>query len=127
MNRIAGAAFVLLWLLTIVLVVFWDQKLLSILACALGATAALLVIFRMRWWRAIGTAASLLFVANWALVFVQMGGGAPFEAYAAVVQSATDGNTLVGTSIVLGYEVMLPLVHLAATIALLVGLVKAKD
>jgi hypothetical protein len=127
MNKIAGTAFVLLWLFTIVLVMIWDQNLMSILACALGATAALLVIFRMRWWRAVGSAASLLFVVNWARAFVQIGGGAPFEAYAAVVQSATEGSADVAASIVLGYEVMLPLVHLAVAIALILGLVKGKE
>lgn len=126
MNKIAGAAFVVLWLLTVVLVVVWDQKLLSILACALGVTAALLVIFRMRWWRAIGAAASLLFLVNWALAFVQMGRGAPFEAYAAVIRSATRSSPLVDASIVLGYEVILPLVHLAIAMALIVALVKGK-
>ena len=124
MKKIAGSAFVLLWLITVVLVVVWDQNLLSILACALGVTAALQVIFRLRWWRAVGAAASLLFLVNWSLAFVQMGAGAPFEAYAEVVRGATGSNTLVGTSIVLGYEVILPLAHLAVGVALLVGRIK---
>lgn len=124
MNKIAGTSFVLLWLLTIVLVMVWDQKLLSILACALGVTAALLVIFSLRWWRAVGAVASALFVANWALAFLQLAGGAPFEAYAAVIRGATENNTLVGTSIVLGYEMILPLLHLAVAVALIVGPLK---
>jgi hypothetical protein len=126
MKKIAATAFVILWLLTLVLVLVWDQNPLSILACALGVGAALLVAFRLRWWRAVGASASLLFAVNWALAVVQMGAGAPVEAYAAVVQSATQSNALVDASIVLGYELMLPPIHLAVAVALTAGLMRKR-
>ena len=124
MKKTAGSLFALLWLLTILLVVIWDQNPLSIVACALGVTAVLLVIFRLRWQRAIGAAASLLFVANWALAFFQGGGGTPFDDYLAVIQGVADSNTVIDAVIVLGYELILPLMHLAVAIALSVGLMK---
>lgn len=126
MKKTAGSLFVLLWLLTILLVVIWDQNLLSIVACALGVAAVLLVIFRLRWQRAIGAAASLLFVVNWALAFLQTGSGTPFDDYLAVVQGVADSSTLVDAAIVLGYELVLPLLHLAVFIALTIGLIRAK-
>lgn len=124
MKILRALLFVLLWLLTVGLVVIWDQNPWSILACALGVTAAVLVVFRLRWRRGIGAAASALFVVNWALAFIQMGGGAPFVAYAAVVQGATQSNSLTGMSIVLAYEVALPVMHLIVAAALVVGLVR---
>ncbi len=126
MKKIAGSLFVLLWLVTIVLVVVWDQNLLSIVACALGVTAVLLLIFRLRWQRAIGAAASLLFVVAWALAFLQSDSGTPLDDYLAVVQGAADSNTLVDAAIVIGYELILPLMHLAVFIALTLGLLRGK-
>ncbi|MDX1528033.1 MAG: hypothetical protein R3337_05355 [Gammaproteobacteria bacterium] len=126
MRMTAGSFFALLWLLTILLVLVWDQNPISIVACALGISAVLLVIFRLRWQRAIGAAASLLFVVNWALAFLQSGGGTPFDDYLAVIQGVADSSTLVDAAIVLGYELVLPLLHLAVFIALTLRLIRGR-
>lgn len=126
MRMTAGIFFALLWLLTILLVLVWDQNSVSIVACALGVTAVLLVIFRLRWQRAIGAAASLLFVVNWALAFLQTDSGTPFDDYLAVIQGVADSSTLVDAAIVLGYELILPLLHLAVFIALTLRLIRGK-
>ena len=84
-----GAALAILWGVTLILIVMWDQNSVSIIAAALGVTATLLALFKLRWWRGVGAAASALFVVNWALAFRRMGGDAPFEAYVSVIENAS--------------------------------------
>ena len=124
MKKTAGSLFALLWLLTILLVLAWDQNSISIVACALGVTALLLVIFRLRWQRAIGAAASLLFVINWALAFLRTDSGTPLDDYLAVIQGAAESKTLTDAAIVFGYELILPILHLLVAIALTVWLMR---
>lgn len=128
MKKIAGTAFVLLWLLTIVLVLLWDQNLVSILACALGFAAALLVVLRLRWWRPVGGSASLLFVANWASAFVSSdANGSSFGTYVSGIEQAAKSQQWMDSALVLGYEVVLPLLHLVVALVLMAGLVKKND
>lgn len=126
-RKLKGAAFALLWMLTIGLVLIWDQNIVSIVASALGVTATLLILFSLRWWRAVAALASALFVVNWALAFVLIDtGGSPFETYGSVIRGAVQGSAVLDGAMVLSYEVALPVLHLITSLFLSVGLMRRK-
>lgn len=121
-----GAALAILWVITLVLIVIWDQNTISIIAAALGITATLLAVFKLRWWRGVGAAASALFVINWARAFIRMGGDAPFEAYISVIENAFGDARIIDAAVVLTYEAALPVLHLVTAIALSASMLKRK-
>lgn len=126
-GKLKGAAFALLWAVTVGLVLVWDQNIFSILASALGVTATLLTLFSMRWWRAVAALASALFVVNWALAFVFMDtGGSPFETYASVIREAMQSHAVFDGVLVLSYEVVLPVVHLVVSLVLITALLRRR-
>lgn len=121
-----GAALAILWVITLVLIVIWDQNTVSIVAAALGVTATLLAVFRLRWWRGVGATASALFVINWALAFTRLGGDAPFDAYLSVVENALSSARIIDAAVVLAYEAVLPALHLITTLALVVSIISSR-
>lgn len=104
----------------------WDQNTVSIIAAALGIAATLLAVFRLRWWRGVGATASALFVINWALAFVRLGGDAPFEAYISVIENAFSSARIIDAAVVLGYEAALPGLHLIASLTLIVSVIRSR-
>lgn len=126
-QRFKGAALALLWVLTVTLVLVWDQNIVSIVASALGVAATLLVLFSLRWWRAVAALASALFVVNWGLAFVLMGiGDSPLETYGSVIRQAMRSGTLLNGGVVLAYEAALPLLHLITVLVLSIALMRRK-
>ncbi len=121
-----SAALAILWVITLVLIVMWDQNTVSIIAAALGITATLLAVFKLRWWRGVGAAASALFVINWARAFIRMGGDAPFEAYISVIENAFSSVRIIHAAVVLGYEAALPPLHLLTSLALIVSVIRSR-
>ena len=121
-----GAGLAILWIITLVLIVAWDQNTVSIVTAALGVTATLLSVFKLRWWRGVGATASALFVINWALAFIRLGGDAPFEAYVSVIENAFGSARIIDAAIVLAYEAALPALHLIASLALVVSIISSR-
>lgn len=121
-----GAALAILWVITLVLIVIWDQNTVSIIAAALGITATLLAVFKLRWWRGVGAAASAVFVINWARAFIRLGGDAPFVAYISVIENAFGNARIIDAAVVLTYEAALPVLHLVTAIALSASILKRK-
>ena len=125
-EGVNGAALAILWVITLVLIVMWDQNTVSIVAAALGITATLLSVFKLRWWRGVGATASALFLINWALAFIRLGGDAPLEAYASVIENAFSSARTIDAAVVLGYEAALPALHLIASVALVVSIISSR-
>lgn len=128
MNKVFAAAYALLWLVTLVLVMSWDKNAFSIVATALGLSASLMAIFGLGWWRPVGALGSLVFLGNWGRAFVLMGaGGTPFDTYASVLGGATRGGGALDAAVVIGYEAALPLVHSISLIGLIVAMVRKRS
>ena len=117
----------LMWLLTLVLVVVWDQNTLSIVASGLGVAATLLLLFNLRWWRGVSVAGSALFLLNWAMAFAVKGRGAsPLETYGSVLREAAHSGNALHAAVVLGYEAALPSLHVLAAVLLVVSLFRRR-
>lgn len=121
------AAFVMLWIVTIALVVIWDRNPYAFLASGFGFIAMLFAFSARAWWPWFAALCSAGFVVNWALAFAGPGRNeSPVEAYLSVIRGALAQNAALDSGIVLSYELILPLFHLATFLFLCIGLYRSK-
>jgi hypothetical protein len=110
------AAFVMLWIVTIALVVIWDRNPYAFLASGFGFIAMLFAFSARAWWPWFAALCSAGFVVN----------ESPVEAYLSVIRGALAQNAALDSGIVLSYELILPLFHLATFLFLCIGLYRSK-
>lgn len=121
------AAFVLLWVTTISLVFLWDRNPFALLVAGFGFIAVLFAFSSRGWWPWLAALCSAGFVANWGRAFAGTGGPqSAIDLYLSVIRGALEQGTPLDGAIVLSYELILPLLHLAAFLIFCIGLIRSK-
>lgn len=120
-------AFVLLWIATIALVVIWDRSPLAFVVAGFGLIALLFAFSERGWWPWLAALASAGFVVNWGLALVMVESTPRvLEIYVTVIRGALGFEAPFDSVVVLGYELVLPLLHAAAVLLLCAGALRTR-